>query len=194
MKRYIIFAALGPFLGGFFLLIATTVMSGYWNQPSWSEVTKLFVVFLKTLQYSYLFGILPLLMIGAVDDIVYHVKRIAPVVRMLIVGVISFFAAELLYGNRGSDSGTLQFILYGLVGFVPAVVCSWLAHEAIDFEQPAVTPLPATESAAQGEWRQPRRTGRPLRRGGQCQLDRALGGGQDPQPRTHRGRRGGARD
>ena len=29
MKRYLIFAALGPFLGGFFLLVATTVMSGY---------------------------------------------------------------------------------------------------------------------------------------------------------------------
>src|SRR6185437_3298409 len=28
MKRYLIFAALGPFIGGFFLLIATTVMSG----------------------------------------------------------------------------------------------------------------------------------------------------------------------
>lgn len=142
MKRYLIFAALGPFLGGFFLLVATTVMSGYWNQPSWTEVTKLFVVFLKTLQYSYLFGILPLLMIGAVDDIVYHVKRIAPVVRMLIVGAISFFAAEFIYGNRGSDSGALQFVLYGLVGFVPAAVCSWLAHEAIDFEQPAVAAKP----------------------------------------------------
>jgi uncharacterized membrane protein YeaQ/YmgE (transglycosylase-associated protein family) len=138
MKRYLIFAALGPFLGGFFLLVATTVMSGYWNQPSWNEVTKLFVVFLKTLQYSYLFGILPLLMIGAIDDIVFHVKRVAPVFRMLIVGLIAFFAAELLYGNRGSDSGALQFILYGLVGFVPGVVCSWLAHEALDFDQPAV--------------------------------------------------------
>jgi hypothetical protein len=39
MKRYLIFAALGPFLGGFFLLIATTVMSGYWDQPTWSAVT-----------------------------------------------------------------------------------------------------------------------------------------------------------
>jgi hypothetical protein len=58
MKRYLIFAALGPFLGGFFLLVATTVMSGYWDQSSWAEVTKLFVVFIKTLQYSYLFGIL----------------------------------------------------------------------------------------------------------------------------------------
>ena len=83
MKRYLIFAALGPFMGGFFLLIATTVMSGYWDQPSWSQVTKLFVVFLKTLQYSYLFGILPILMMAAVDDIVFHVKRIVPVLRML---------------------------------------------------------------------------------------------------------------
>ena len=109
------------------------VMSGYWNQPSWSEVTKLFVVFLKTLQYSYLFGILPVLMIAATDDIVFHVKRIVPVVRMLIVGAIAFVVAAFMYGSRGSDSGALQFVLYGLVGFVPAVVCSWLAHEAIDF-------------------------------------------------------------
>jgi uncharacterized membrane protein YeaQ/YmgE (transglycosylase-associated protein family) len=138
MKRYLIFAALGPFLGGFFLLVATTVMSGYWDQRSWTEITKLFVVFLKTLQYSYLFGILPLLMIAAIDDIVFHVKRVVPVLRMVIVGLIAFFAAEFIYGSRGSDSGVLQFILYGLVGFVPAVVCSWLAHEAIDFDQPAV--------------------------------------------------------
>ena len=133
MKRYLIFAALGPFLGGFFLLLATTVMSGYWAEPSFSQTTKLFVVFVKTLQYSYLFGILPVLMIAAVDDIVFHVKRIRPVVRMLIVGAIAFVAAEFLYGSRGSDSGATQFILYGLVGFVPASVCSWLAHEAIDF-------------------------------------------------------------
>jgi uncharacterized membrane protein YeaQ/YmgE (transglycosylase-associated protein family) len=138
MKRYLIFAALGPFLGGFFMLIANTVASGYWDQTNWGEVTKLFVVFLKTLQYSYLFGLLPLLMIGAVDDIVFHVKRVVPVLRMLIVGVIAFFAAEFVYGNRGSDSGALQFVLYGLVGFVPAVVCSWLAHEAIDFDPAAV--------------------------------------------------------
>jgi len=136
MKRYLIFAALGPFLGGFFLLVATTVMSGYWDQPSWSQVTKLFVVFLKTLQYSYLFGILPILMMAAVDDIVFHVKRIVPVLRMLMVGIFSFLGAAFMYGSRGADSGMLQFFLYGLVGFVPATVCSWLAHEAMDFAPP----------------------------------------------------------
>ncbi|HEV3500888.1 MAG TPA: DUF5413 family protein [Bradyrhizobium sp.] len=132
MKRYLIFAALGPLLGGFLLLFATTYMAGYWTETDLAEVAKLFVVFAKTLQYSYLFGIVPSLMMGAVDDILLHVKRISPVFRMLIVGVLAFIAAELLYGSRGPDSGVTQFILYGLVGFVPGTVSSWLAHKAID--------------------------------------------------------------
>jgi hypothetical protein len=128
MKRYLIFAALGPFLGGFLLLIATTVMSGYWTQTNLGEVAKLFVVFAKTLQYSYLFGIVPCLMIGAVDDILFHVRRLNWIVRVLIVGLIAFGAAELLYGSRGPDSGATQFVLYGLVGFVPGTLSSWWAH------------------------------------------------------------------
>jgi hypothetical protein len=64
---------------------------------------------------------------------------------MLLVGVLSFFAAELLYGSRGPDSGVVQFFLYGLVGFIPAVVCSWLAHEAID-EPEKASPEPAVGS------------------------------------------------
>jgi hypothetical protein len=114
------------------LLLVTTYTSGYWTHTDLAEVRKLFVVFAKTLQYSYLFGILPTLMMAAVDDILFHAERIGPVVRMLIVGVLSFLGAELLYGSRGPDSGAMQFVLYGLVGFIPAVVCSWLAHEAID--------------------------------------------------------------
>ena len=133
MKRYVIFAALVPLLGGFLLLLTTTVMSGYWSHPpSLSEAGRLVTVFLKTLQYSYLFGVLPALMLGAVDDIVFHVKRIGPLLRLVIVGVIAFAAAELLYGSRGPDSGALQFVLYGLVGFVPGVVSSAVVDYFVD--------------------------------------------------------------
>ena len=143
MKRYLIFAALAPLFGGFLLLLATTVMSGYWSRPpSLSELEKLLAVFVKTLQYSYLFGILPALMIGAVDDILVHFKRIGWAVRLLIVGAIAFTATELLYGSRGPDSGALQFVLYGLVGFVPATISSWLAHRLV--EPP---PLPISGTA-----------------------------------------------
>ncbi len=133
MKRYVIFAALVPLLGGFLLLLVTTVMSGYWSHPpSLSEAGKLVTVFLRTLQYSYLFGLLPALMLGAVDDIVFHIKRIGPLSRLVIVGVIAFAAAELLYGSRGPDSGALQFVLYGLVGFVPGVVSSAVVDYFVD--------------------------------------------------------------
>src|SRR6201995_460154 len=90
MKRYLIFAAVGPLLGGFWLLLTTTVMSGYWGQsPDLAEVGKLLKVFFTTLQYSYLFGFLPALMIGAIEDILFHVKRIGPPLRILLVGLIA---------------------------------------------------------------------------------------------------------
>jgi Family of unknown function (DUF5413) len=53
-------------------------------------------------------------------------------VRLVIVGAIAFAAAELLYGSHGPDSGVLQFVLYGLVGFVPGSVSSGVAHYLID--------------------------------------------------------------
>jgi hypothetical protein len=139
MKRYVIFAAVAPLLGGFWLLLTTTIMSGYWSHPNAAEVAKLFKIFGMTLQFSYLFGFLPALMIGAVDDILFHFKRIGPFVRMLLVGVIAFIATELLYGSRGSDTGTFQFVMYGLVGFIPGVVCSWLAHIFVGEQQPVAT-------------------------------------------------------
>lgn len=140
MKRYLVFALIGPFVGGFLLLLTTTYQSGYWTQTNWGEVGKLFLVFFKTLQYSYLFGFLPSLMIGAVDDILMHVRRIGPVLRMLLVGLVAFILAAFTYSSRGSDSGAVQFILYGLVGFVPAVLSSWLVHHYVEEPQPAAAP------------------------------------------------------
>lgn len=134
MKRYLIFAAVSPFVGGFLMLFATTVASGYWTDTNLREVGKFFGTFGRTLQYAYLFGVVPALMVGAIDDILFHVPRIRPVVRMLIVGAIGFAAAELLYGSR--DNGALLFILYGMVGLAPAMLSSWLAHKYADAPQP----------------------------------------------------------
>ena len=114
MKRYLIFGAIGPLVGGFLMLFATTVASGYWNDTSWSEIGKFLGAFVKTLQYSYLFGIVPALMVGA----------------------IGFAVASLLYGSRGPDTGALPFVLYGIVGLVPAMLSSWLAHRYVDAPRP----------------------------------------------------------
>jgi hypothetical protein len=130
MKRYLIFAVLGPLLGGFLLLFATTVMSGFWIKPFLPDLLRVLGAFVKALPYTYLFGIVPALMIASIDDILFHVRRLNWMARVLIVGLIAFFAAALLYGSRGSDSGAAQFALYGMVGIVPAIISSWLAHKA----------------------------------------------------------------
>ena len=48
---------------------------------------------------------------------------------MVLVGVLGFIAAELYFGSRAWDSGAAQFILYGLVGLVPAMLSSYLSHK-----------------------------------------------------------------
>lgn len=136
MKRYLIFAAIGPLIGGLLLLLATTVASGYWAETNWGEFGKFVAAYVKTLPYSYLFGIVPALMMAAVDDILFHVPRIRPVLRTLVMGCIGFALAELIYGSRGPDSGAVQFLLYGIVGLVPATLSSWLAHKYLDEPQP----------------------------------------------------------
>jgi hypothetical protein len=134
MKRYVVFAALGPFVAGFLLLLVTTILSGYWAHANLSEVAKLFVLFVKSLQFSYLFGILPAMIFAAVDDIVWHIRWISAVMRMLLIGALAFFAAAILYGGRGADSGVTQFILYGLVGLIPTMLCSWLSRSGTTTE------------------------------------------------------------
>jgi len=136
MKRYLIFAAISPFIGGFLLLLATTYQSGYWTETTAAEVTKLFVVFVKSLTFSYLFGIVPALMLAAIDDIVMHIRRIGPGLRVLIVGLVGFFAGAFIYGSRGAESGALQYVLYGLVGLVPTTLSSWLSHKYAEEPQP----------------------------------------------------------
>lgn len=135
MKRYLIFGTLGPFVSGFLLLVVTTYQSGYWEQTSAAEVGKFFLFFLKTLQYTYLFGLVPALIIGSIDDILFHVRRIGPLLRMLLVGLAGFTAA-VLYSARGPGIGVSHYFLYGLVGLAPAMLLSWLSHRYADEPQP----------------------------------------------------------
>ena len=140
MKRYVIFAALGPFVGGFLLLLVSTTLSGYWTRTNLSEVAKLLLLFVKSLQFSYLFGVLPVMIVAAVDDIIANIRWIGAVTRMLLVAALAFLATAFLYSGRGADSGITQFILYGLVGLIPVLLCSWLSERAAPRQSAAAQP------------------------------------------------------
>ena len=138
MKRYLIFGAIGPFVGGLLMLFAITMASGYWAQTDWREVGKFFGTFVKTLQYSYLFGVVPALMIGAIDGVI-PVSRAAD----SLVGAPMHRGRDRVHGHgtalwlaRPGHRRDAVHPLYGLVGGVPAVLSSWLAHKYADEQAP----------------------------------------------------------
>lgn len=110
-----------------FLLLILGAPAGYWDRPD--VLKKLFTVVLTQVPYNYLFGLIPALMIGAVDDILLHVRKIPPVWRMLLTGLVAFAGTSFLYGTLGTETGLKHYLLYGLVGFIPATISSWLAHK-----------------------------------------------------------------
>ncbi len=67
-------------------------------------------------------------MIGAVDDILFHIKSIGPNLRLVLTGAFGFVTTLVLYGTMEGASGVWLHTLYGLVGLVPATLSSWLSR------------------------------------------------------------------
>ena len=136
MKRYLIFAVIGPFIGGLLMLFATTVAVGVLDGHQLVGDRKI----RRRVRQDTAIQLSVRHRAGADDwrDRRYSLARQAhsPRLRMLIVGAIGFAASALLYGSRGPDTGALQFFLYGIVGMVPTMISSWLAHKYADELEP----------------------------------------------------------
>jgi hypothetical protein len=132
MKRYVMFAVLGPLLSGIVLMIVSSISSGYWYKPD-SSMLKFLAVLGSALPISYMFGLPSAVLFAAVDDIICHIRSIGPLLRMILVGIFAFVVATVLSGSTG---GTIQ-IEYGLAGLVPAMLLSWWAHYVNPITPPA---------------------------------------------------------
>ena len=124
MKRFVIFAAVAPPLGfivAFWMLlqIANWVAGG----PSTFDLAQ--VVMLPTV---YLVGVIPALLTAWFDHVL--AKREMPY-RIALTAVFGYFVSYVplvgafLMGFMHDPT----VVLLGLVGAVPAAVCSWLATE-----------------------------------------------------------------
>jgi len=127
LKRYLVFAVVGPLLSGVLLMLISSVTSSYWHKPD-SSLLNFLIVLGKTLPISYMFGFLPAVLFAAVDDILWHVRWIGPVLRMIMIGAFAFVVTMVLSGTTG---GSIE-LEYGLAGLVPAMLLSWWAHQKLD--------------------------------------------------------------
>jgi len=114
MKRFAIFVCLGPAIG-LLALVLPLVLAGR-SLPDARTVTG-------GLMMAYTVGLMPAAVAGLGD--MAFANWLTPLYRSLAAGFLGAVATSLfltaVFGSIG---------LYGLIGFVPAAMCSWLSGRA----------------------------------------------------------------
>jgi hypothetical protein len=118
MKRFLIFAVLGPSLAGATLLLVVLPLA------SWLEGTRIEMSVQGETLHLYLTCIFPALLIGLFDWIAELIELPHRPIGAGIVGWI--MAVLILRGWLALPDLPGWFIAIGLIGAVPAFVCSWV--------------------------------------------------------------------
>ncbi|WP_454628265.1 DUF5413 family protein [Bradyrhizobium cenepequi] len=133
MKRFLIFAILGPPLG------FITAFWGMLQLANWAAGHPLTIEArqILLLPMSYLVGLLPALLAAWIDDL------LAKANVAYRIGYTALFAYALSYVPMFGAlwMGFLQdptIVLFGLIGAVPAAFCSWLATGRRVFTRPGI--------------------------------------------------------
>ena len=123
MKRVGYFVLLGPFLSWlvFIAMLSPKLLTG----PKFDGALPFFFI---ALLVCYVPGVLPLLVIAGIDHLLSRYQW-----RILVCAVVGFGAAYTLFyflaqGGPEKDFRQYWFFL-GLMGGIPAAVCSWLSGE-----------------------------------------------------------------
>ena len=111
MKRLAIFVLLGPLIG-----MLSVAPPGY---TIGIRVTGL----LDLMVWTYIGGAGPALVAGLADG--FFSRRLTPLYRALATGFVGFAASAILIAVAFGP----RLALFGAVGVLPGIVCSWLARQ-----------------------------------------------------------------
>jgi len=116
MKRFLIFALLFPAIAvAEFFALLSMALGMFPDNPQ-----ALFVV-----GWAYVVGVVPAL-ICAVVDLLLRKTRIPALIGTTLVG----YGIAILAGLTIFDWGLIgKILVFGLIGAIPAAVCSWLSNE-----------------------------------------------------------------
>ena len=115
MKRFGIFALLGPFLGAVLILSLGSVYDGKFLGLHEAQ---------KILLTAYQWGIIPACVCAVVD---WWLRKFSW--RISTLGAVGYVATALSTLVIGQDLAEYMYLVAGLVGVIPAAVCSWLSSE-----------------------------------------------------------------
>lgn len=113
MIRFALFGVLGPFIG---LMVAVALGGGFKSHAAES--------FAIVLPFAFLVGVIPALAAAALDRI-FEVWGARSLQRYLLAGLSGYAAAYLLMLENLFETSPLSFGYdWGLIGAIPAVICS----------------------------------------------------------------------
>ena len=124
MKRFLIFAAAAPPLG-FVIAFWVMLQAANWVAGGPGTFDPAHVVMLPTV---YLVGVIPALLVAWFDHVLAK-REIS--YRIALTAVFAYFVSyvPLVGAFRMGFMHEPSVVLLGLVGAVPAAMCSWLATE-----------------------------------------------------------------
>ena len=126
MKRYLIFAILFPplaFVVAFWIMLQ--IMNWAEGGPSTFDYHQVML-----LPMAYLAGIVPALLTAKVDDVLFKRQVGYRILWTALAGHVFIFIPLLTpYTIRFVDGPAL--LLFGIVGAVPAAICSWVAGRKV---------------------------------------------------------------
>ena len=122
MRHMAIFSLLGPPLGWISVLVQQSLMAGKWIGLGtlFDNVPRFFVL-------VYLFGLIPAGMTGVVDW--YLDSRIPGWARVLATTFAGYVVVSILglWGVKPPYTNIMAVFSFGLIGIIPAFVCSLLS-------------------------------------------------------------------
>ena len=122
MKRFLIFAALFP---SFAFVVAIwgilPVLNWVLAEPSTSDYHQLIL-----LPAAYVIVLFPAMLTALVDDLLARKQVRYRILWTALAGYVFIFAPLLAALLMGFVHGT-YLMLFGIIGAVPATICSWLA-------------------------------------------------------------------
>ncbi len=124
MKRFLIFALLGPLLGALVMMLVVLPLAGWREGLGFKFDQGHLLLLVVAVPLGYVVGIVPALLVATLD---WCLKGAAwRVAWSALAGGVACLLIPLVFkmGQAG------PFIMgLGLVGAVPAAVCSWLSRE-----------------------------------------------------------------
>ena len=124
MKRFLIFAAVAPPLG-FIIAFWVMLQIANWMAGAPSTFDLQHVVMLPTV---YVFGVIPALLIAWFDQVLAQ-RQMSYRIALTASFAYALSYVPLLGAFQLGFMHEPSAVLLGLIGAVPAAVCSWLATE-----------------------------------------------------------------